>query len=455
MKRMRERNSSGMPRRAIVKKRRLMNENERCESLLQKQQYKQMIEHFREQNRHNVPLITYGKRKKTYGFEQVNLRVESRSFPDKVYDSMFVSKDFSEVFSERRSASPGTVKCKDDSTSSKTLLPVVSTSEKESNEMKKVEDVVAKEDEVESALTSSTLIKSIEDRYAAKSCARRKLIELEMKKAEAMRREYEAKQEELSRQLQNKLLINTQLDDDADDVEESDEEEAAASFELCDEDESRVCEALHPHPADEVLVEAFNVKITRNLLNALDGRQWLNDEVINFYMELIKDRAAKSEGRLPRVHAMNTFFYPKLAQQGYKSVRRWTKKVDIFACDLVFYPIHLGIHWTLAAIDLRVKEIRYYDSMGDDNQACLLHLRNYLEHEHLDKKKAAYDTSDWKLISTERDVPQQLNGSDCGVFACIFAEFLSRDAMLDFTQDDITLLRRVIALEILNCKLER
>ncbi len=59
------------------------------------------------------------------------------------------------------------------------------------------------------------------------------------------------------------------------------------------------------------------------------------------------------------------------------------------------------------------------------------------------------------IVVESKEVPQQLNGSDCGVFACIFAEFLSRDAMLDFTQDDITLLRRVVALEILDCKLQR
>ena len=64
-------------------------------------------------------------------------------------------------------------------------------------------------------------------------------------------------------------------------------------------------------------------------------------------MELIVERS-NTKDDLPSAHAMNTFFYPKLSTQGFKSVRRWTKRVDIFSKDLIFYPIHLGIHWTLA-----------------------------------------------------------------------------------------------------------
>ena len=44
------------------------------------------------------------------------------------------------------------------------------------------------------------------------------------------------------------------------------------------------------------------------------------------------------------------------------------------------------------------------------------------------------DTEDW---STEivQDIPQQMNGSDCGMFACKFAEYISRGAKITFTQD--------------------
>lgn len=56
----------------------------------------------------------------------------------------------------------------------------------------------------------------------------------------------------------------------------------------------------------------------------------------------------RSKNSGPKVHAFNTFFYPKLMKTGHASLRRWTKKVDLFAMDIVLIPIHLGMHWCLA-----------------------------------------------------------------------------------------------------------
>ena len=62
------------------------------------------------------------------------------------------------------------------------------------------------------------------------------------------------------------------------------------------------------------------------------GAEWLNDEVMNFYYQLIAGRS-KNNDSLPKTHAFNTFFYAKLKQQGHGGVKRWTRKVDIFSFD--------------------------------------------------------------------------------------------------------------------------
>jgi len=36
----------------------------------------------------------------------------------------------------------------------------------------------------------------------------------------------------------------------------------------------------------------------------------------------------------------------------------------ILDVDRIIMPVHLGIHWTCAVIDLAAKELVYYDSMG-------------------------------------------------------------------------------------------
>lgn len=52
--------------------------------------------------------------------------------------------------------------------------------------------------------------------------------------------------------------------------------------------------------------------------------------------------------------------------------------------------------------------------------------RNYIKEEYADKKGGAqFDLSNWNCLHV-REVPQQMNGSDCGMFACKYAEYLSR-----------------------------
>lgn len=107
--------------------------------------------------------------------------------------------------------------------------------------------------------------------------------------------------------------------------------------------------------------------------------------------------------------------------------------------DLVLYPIHLGNHWCLAAIDNNRHTLSYYDSLGGGGSTCLRVLRKYLVAEHRDKKKSELSLQGWNDVvpqvshSRERvwphqaplplsflqGIPKQRNGSDCGVFTCM------------------------------------
>ena len=233
-------------------------------------------------------------------------------------------------------------------------------------------------------------------------------------------------------------------------LDEREEPEEPAFPTLTDGILKDVKNALVPRPPDELLVEGFGLRITRKDIHTLADLNWLNDEVINFYMNLLIARGATD--RFPKVHAMNTFFYPKLISGGHASLKRWTKKIDIFARDLVVVPVHLGIHWCMSIIDFRDKCIRYYDSMGGNNPKCLAALRQYLQDESLDKKKKPYNTSDWKL-ECAKNIPQQMNGSDCGVFSCMFAEYVCANKKITFTQQDMPYFRNKMVYEILKSKL--
>lgn len=130
-------------------------------------------------------------------------------------------------------------------------------------------------------------------------------------------------------------------------------------------------------------------------------------------------------------------------------VRRWTKKVDLFSYDLILIPVHLGMHWCLAVIDIENKGVFYYDSMGGNNRDAVRALLSYLEQEHMDKKKQPFDTSGFQA-EIVKDIPQQMNGSDCGMFTCKFAEYLSRRAPISFTQEDMPYFRQRMIYEIVS-----
>lgn len=209
---------------------------------------------------------------------------------------------------------------------------------------------------------------------------------------------------------------------------------------------TKIKKALHG-PADEVIISKFNLSIKRADLLTLTGSEWLNDEVINFYMNLLSERS-QNRAQFPKVYTMNTFFIPTLMSRGHSGVKRWTRKTDIFSYDLIPVPVHVGgIHWCMAMIRMKERIIRYYDSMGNPNQPVLEALEKYLIDEAMDKKNISLDTSGW-VLQNVTDCPRQMNGSDCGVFSCMFAEHLTRNASISFSQSDMPYFREKMVLEI-------
>eukprot|EP01080_Neovahlkampfia_damariscottae_P002294 gene2294-2467_t len=227
--------------------------------------------------------------------------------------------------------------------------------------------------------------------------------------------------------------------------------------EISENEEDIINSILYKKNRKEIIVSGFNVDLTCDDVSCLKNGNWLNDEVINFIMNLIMERSKKSK-ILPKVHCFNTFFYAKLTQRGeykYDNVKRWTRKIDLFSLDKIIIPIHLGVHWTLAVINIRDKRFEYYDSLDGCHKYILNDLKKYLKDEHLDKKKKEIDLSNWKYyIPSRKEIPQQLNGFDCGMFCCTFANFTSQDYDFQFSQKNMKYLRNRTLLNIISKNLK-
>ncbi|EMP36945.1 Sentrin-specific protease 1 [Chelonia mydas] len=114
----------------------------------------------------------------------------------------------------------------------------------------------------------------------------------------------------------------------------------------------------------------------------------------------------------------------------------------------------LALQLQSQVIDFRKKTITYYDSMGGiNNEACRI-LLQYLKQESLDKKRKEFDANGWLLLSKKsQEIPQQMNGSDCGMFACKYADCITKDRPINFTQQHMPYFRKRMAWEILHRKL--
>lgn len=288
------------------------------------------------------------------------------------------------------------------------------------------------------------VVENVQRKYSTTSCQRKNLIAQERENLKELKKNTQQYEGTFERKLGDFML---KFDTIVLDEEESEEEEAYPD--LTEEHQGIIKRALYGGPRGEVIINKFNISITRNDLATLIGDNWLNDEVINFYMNLLMERSElRADDGFPRVYAMNTFFIPKLLEAGHSGLKRWTRKVDIFTYDIIPVPVHVGrVHWCMAIIDLKNRSIRYYDSMGTPNNKVLDALEKYLKDESLDKRKQPFDTSKFAKENM-RDCPRQMNGSDCGVFSCMFAEHESRNREIGFSQQQMPYFRQKMIFEI-------
>lgn len=229
---------------------------------------------------------------------------------------------------------------------------------------------------------------------------------------------------------------------------------------LMDEEEAEVQRALSGNRR-KVLVnhEDSGIQITGETLWCLRPGAWLNDEVINLYLELLKEREKRDPRKFLKCHFFNTFFYKKLISgrsgYDYKAVRRWTtqKKLgySLIDCDKIFVPIHQEIHWCLAIINKKDEKFQYLDSLGGRDSRVLNALARYIVDEVKDKCGKVIDVSSWEQEYV-LDLPAQENGFDCGMFMIKYADFYSRGFELCFDQDHMPYFRRRTANEILRLR---
>lgn len=197
---------------------------------------------------------------------------------------------------------------------------------------------------------------------------------------------------------------------------------------LTPDESSVVNEAIYGSgPPNEIIAESETDTVQRQSMRTLQPTEWLSDEVIHyFYLMLARrdEEICRNDPSKKRSHFFKSFFMTKILSEirdstfrkyNYKNVKRWSKKVpgkDIFNLDKIIFPINQGnSHWMCAVIHMQKKQIQFYDSFGSGGSTYLKTLFQYVQDEHMDKKKCPLpDIDEWELVGTTPDTPRQRNG---------------------------------------------
>lgn len=176
---------------------------------------------------------------------------------------------------------------------------------------------------------------------------------------------------------------------------------------------------------------------------------YLDDQIINYYMTLICERS-RANANLPKVHAMDVYFMEMLLFLDNPDsiyIESWVKQIDIFTHDFLIVPVNGNRqHWSMVIICIQSKVIKNYDSLLITNDIALKKLVQYIEGESRRRNKAEFECG-W-TVENVRNIPRQYNGHDCGVFSCMYAEFVTRNQPLQFSQQNMIYFRKKMIREI-------
>ena len=235
----------------------------------------------------------------------------------------------------------------------------------------------------------------------------------------------------------------------------------------------------------DVMIRKFDFHITERQFVCLRPMTMLNDQVINFYMSMLNlydQRMGKQFQDRSKSHFFNSFFIERLLRTNKKyafaNVDKWTKRLpSIFDLDKIVFPINRNLHWTLACVCIKKKEIHYYDSLTDSCKSkCTVYddfetmtkemtdgtfymngLLRWIQDEGK-KNNVIVQKEEWTLIDHGNDFPQQKNDYDCGLYAIVCADHLSDNLPVigecsSFSAANMSFWREKVAVDMLRGKL--
>ena len=141
---------------------------------------------------------------------------------------------------------------------------------------------------------------------------------------------------------------------------------------------------------------------------------WLDSDTINNYFSILEKKYSNKN-----IKCISTFFCELYTRPNNKNAKSMIK--DCKDKSLIFIPYFKNHHWFLIVIDSHKKEILLYDSlMSDLKEKQHIYILNQIKY-FFSKIDETFSNYQMKI---EKDIKQQQNGNDCGVFVCWYAKMI-------------------------------
>ena len=126
--------------------------------------------------------------------------------------------------------------------------------------------------------------------------------------------------------------------------------------------------------------------------------------------------------------------------------------------EKIFFPINIfDTHWVLVIALMQERRILFRDALGNEGRKYVCAVFEYVMEEMQARKghvMSKEEQDEWVLeFEVPGDSPKQDNGFDCGMFVCMYADYMLQDLPEQFTQQDMPMLRGKFCYCILTQKL--
>ncbi|KAM9982626.1 hypothetical protein ACTFIZ_007165 [Dictyostelium cf. discoideum] len=186
--------------------------------------------------------------------------------------------------------------------------------------------------------------------------------------------------------------------------------------------------------SDPLIVSYNDSAIYQSDINILKSNQWLNDSIISFYLEWLKD-GEDNKNKIPNqvlLLSPSVVFCCSFVESEQEIQLMFEQPLSLKTKEVIFFPltnnrdpnvIGGGTHWTLLIFIKSLNKFIYYDSINifDPNDAIFIISKfKFL----LSSPPKTNNNNNFKEFLINQKTPQQQNGYDCGLYVLSIIEEL-------------------------------